>query len=141
MPWGAATTLSRRNITGFYIATTPITGESHKIHTLDFCSSRCACAVFTMMISPADGPEHSHHEMASMPHPVIPALDETVDDGEPERKRVKGGFKVRPLPPYEDDHKTNDEIHGRVEFCPVVKSIMDTPQVQRLRFLKQLGES
>jgi hypothetical protein len=50
---------------------------------------------FSMMISPADGPKHSHHEVASMPHPVIPALDEDVDDGEPEQKRAKGGFKVR----------------------------------------------
>lgn len=97
------------------------------------------CAVFTMMISPAGGRKHSHHEVASMPHPVIPSLGEDVGDDEPERKRGKGSFLVRSLPPYHDVHKTNDEIHGRVEFCPVVKAIMDTPQVQRLRFLKQLG--
>lgn len=34
---------------------------------------------------------------------------------------------------------TNDEIHKRIKMCPVFKAIMDTPQVQRLRGLKQLA--
>ena len=60
------------------------------------------------------------------------------DDDEPEPKRVKGGFRLRSLCPH-DHGRTNDEIHKTVELCPVVKAIMGTPQVQRLRYLKQLG--
>lgn len=37
--------------------------------------------------------------------------------------------------------RTNDEIHLTIEFCSVIKAIIDTPHVQRLRQLKQLGTS
>ncbi|XP_074644284.1 deoxynucleoside triphosphate triphosphohydrolase SAMHD1-like isoform X2 [Tubulanus polymorphus] len=33
----------------------------------------------------------------------------------------------------------NDPIHGHIEFHPLLIKIMDTPQFQRLRYLKQLG--
>ena len=38
-----------------------------------------------------------------------------------------------------DDLKTNDEIHDRIYYCPVFKALMDTPQMQRLKALKQLA--
>ena len=33
----------------------------------------------------------------------------------------------------------NDPIHGHIELHPLCVKIIDTPQFQRLRFLKQLG--
>ncbi|XP_055078778.1 uncharacterized protein LOC117373020 [Periophthalmus magnuspinnatus] len=33
----------------------------------------------------------------------------------------------------------NDPIHGQMEFHPILVKIIDTPQFQRLRFIKQLG--
>ncbi|NXQ63629.1 SAMH1 triphosphohydrolase, partial [Anthoscopus minutus] len=33
----------------------------------------------------------------------------------------------------------NDPIHGHIEFHPLLVSIIDTPQFQRLRYIKQLG--
>ena len=34
----------------------------------------------------------------------------------------------------------NDPVHGHVEFHPFLVKIIDTPQFQRLRYLKQLGQ-
>ena len=34
-----------------------------------------------------------------------------------------------------------DVIHGYMEFTPLLIAFMDTPQLQRLRYIKQLGES
>ncbi|XP_030831748.1 deoxynucleoside triphosphate triphosphohydrolase SAMHD1 [Strongylocentrotus purpuratus] len=33
----------------------------------------------------------------------------------------------------------NDSVHGHIEFHPLLVMIIDTPQFQRLRFIKQLG--
>ncbi|XP_060576976.1 deoxynucleoside triphosphate triphosphohydrolase SAMHD1-like [Ruditapes philippinarum] len=33
----------------------------------------------------------------------------------------------------------NDPIHGNIELHPLLVKIVDTPQFQRLRFIKQLG--
>lgn len=33
----------------------------------------------------------------------------------------------------------NDPIHGHIEFHPLLLHIIDTPQFQRLRHIKQLG--
>jgi len=35
----------------------------------------------------------------------------------------------------------NDPIHGHIELHPLCVRIIDTPQFQRLRYLKQLGAS
>ena len=35
----------------------------------------------------------------------------------------------------------NDPIHGHIEMHPLCVRIIDTPQIQRLRYLKQLGAS
>jgi len=35
----------------------------------------------------------------------------------------------------------NDPIHGHIEMHPLCIRIIDTPQFQRLRYLKQLGAS
>ena len=49
------------------------------------------------------------------------------------------GVRRRKLEP--EDSRTNDEIHGTIRFCPVMKAVIDTPPFQRLRYLKQLGNS
>lgn len=33
----------------------------------------------------------------------------------------------------------NDPIHGHIELHPLLVRIIDTPQFQRLRYIKQLG--
>ena len=35
----------------------------------------------------------------------------------------------------------NDPIHGHIELHPLMVKIIDTPQFQRLRYIKQLGGS
>ena len=35
----------------------------------------------------------------------------------------------------------NDPIHGSIELDPLLVKIIDTPQFQRLRKIKQLGEA
>ncbi|XP_044520270.1 deoxynucleoside triphosphate triphosphohydrolase SAMHD1 isoform X2 [Gracilinanus agilis] len=43
---------------------------------------------------------------------------------------------------YEDTMKVfNDPIHGHIELHPLLIKIIDTPQFQRLRYIKQLGGS
>jgi HD superfamily phosphohydrolase len=49
-------------------------------------------------------------------------------------------FVLRKLPGWERHMHTNDEIYSSVNFTdPVMKAILDTPPMQRLRGLKQLG--
>ena len=40
---------------------------------------------------------------------------------------------------YYDPKRVLDEVHGYIEISPKIKEIIDTPHVQRLRGLKQLG--
>nr|5AO3_A Chain A, DEOXYNUCLEOSIDE TRIPHOSPHATE TRIPHOSPHOHYDROLASE SAMHD1 [Homo sapiens]5AO3_B Chain B, DEOXYNUCLEOSIDE TRIPHOSPHATE TRIPHOSPHOHYDROLASE SAMHD1 [Homo sapiens]5AO3_C Chain C, DEOXYNUCLEOSIDE TRIPHOSPHATE TRIPHOSPHOHYDROLASE SAMHD1 [Homo sapiens]5AO3_D Chain D, DEOXYNUCLEOSIDE TRIPHOSPHATE TRIPHOSPHOHYDROLASE SAMHD1 [Homo sapiens]5AO4_A Chain A, DEOXYNUCLEOSIDE TRIPHOSPHATE TRIPHOSPHOHYDROLASE SAMHD1 [Homo sapiens]5AO4_B Chain B, DEOXYNUCLEOSIDE TRIPHOSPHATE TRIPHOSPHOHYDROLASE SAMHD1 len=43
-------------------------------------------------------------------------------------------------PGYQDPMKViNDPIHGHIELHPLLVRIIDTPQFQRLRYIKQLG--
>ncbi len=35
----------------------------------------------------------------------------------------------------------NDPVHGHIELDPLCKSIIDTPQFQRLRHLAQMGSA
>ena len=37
--------------------------------------------------------------------------------------------------------RTNDDVHSSIHLCPLMIAILDTPQMQRLRGLKQLGVS
>jgi HD superfamily phosphohydrolase len=49
-------------------------------------------------------------------------------------------FTLRPLKKPRGLH-TNDTIHKSIRLCPLAVEILDTPQLQRLRKLKQLGTS
>jgi HD superfamily phosphohydrolase len=35
----------------------------------------------------------------------------------------------------------NDNVHGHIDLHPYIVKIIDTPQFQRLRYLRQLGKS
>ena len=49
-------------------------------------------------------------------------------------------YQVRSLTAlYRDSRRTNDEIHSSISFGPVMTCLIDTPPMQRLRGLKQLG--
>lgn len=61
------------------------------------------------------------------------------DDG-PSVKAARGGHRLRQLT-AEETRRTNDEIHSTIELCPVTVALMDTPQFQRLRGIRQLGTS
>jgi HD superfamily phosphohydrolase len=47
-------------------------------------------------------------------------------------------FTLRSLSIF-DRRRTNDEIHSTIDLDPVTNILLDTPQLQRLRGLKQLG--
>uniref|UniRef100_A0A4W2FKI5 Deoxynucleoside triphosphate triphosphohydrolase SAMHD1 n=1 Tax=Bos indicus x Bos taurus TaxID=30522 RepID=A0A4W2FKI5_BOBOX len=50
------------------------------------------------------------------------------------------GKKMKLLNCIQDTMKViNDPIHGHIEFHPLLMRIIDTPQFQRLRYIKQLG--
>jgi HD superfamily phosphohydrolase len=53
------------------------------------------------------------------------------------RPRQRHGFEVWPVK-YEQ-RKCNDEVHGEVTIPPAVQIVLDSPAVQRLANLKQLG--
>ena len=53
------------------------------------------------------------------------------------RTEHKGNYNLRFLPM--GGKRTNDDVHGSIEICPVFEAVLNTPQVQRLRKLKQLG--
>jgi hypothetical protein len=49
-------------------------------------------------------------------------------------------YQVRSLTSsYRDNRRTNDDIHSSISLGPVVTCLLDTPPMQRLRGLKQLG--
>jgi deoxynucleoside triphosphate triphosphohydrolase SAMHD1 len=53
---------------------------------------------------------------------------------------ASSGFALRPIKwDYVDLRRTNDEIHSSIPLNPVVTLFLDTPPMQRLRGLKQLG--
>ncbi|XP_019205772.1 deoxynucleoside triphosphate triphosphohydrolase SAMHD1-like isoform X2 [Oreochromis niloticus] len=56
-------------------------------------------------------------------------LDEKVENNIPKKPRF-----------YIEEHKVfNDPIHGHIKLHPLLVKIIDTPQFQRLRKIKQLG--
>lgn len=53
------------------------------------------------------------------------------------RPRRRGGFEVFAM--KTETRKCNDEVHGEVTIPPAVQVVLDSPAVQRLANLKQLG--
>lgn len=49
-------------------------------------------------------------------------------------------FNLRPIKKF-DLKRTNDDVHSSISICPLFQTILDTPQIQRLAGLKQLGVS
>ena len=70
------------------------------------------------------------------------AYEETSqNDGKNESKKAaRPSFKLRQLC-VDEKRRTNDEVHSSIVLCPVTVAIMDTPQFQRLRGIKQMGTS
>jgi len=77
-----------------------------------------------------------------------PEFDALVEEEKDSKPRAKFLLQRRRDPPfrltklkaeYSDTRRTNDEIHSSIILGPVVKTLVDTPQFQRLRGLKQLG--
>lgn len=69
------------------------------------------------------------------------SFDNDNDDGKQlSFKKTRADFKLRQLKgnPIQN-RRTNDEIHKSIDFCPVMTALIDTPQFQRLRGIKQLG--
>ena len=48
-------------------------------------------------------------------------------------------FELRSLPDAKSFRKVADEIHGSIDIDPLMCELIDTPQFQRLRDIKQLG--
>lgn len=78
--------------------------------------------------------------------PTVASLPFSIggkDSDEPESKKIKAKFVTTALPKVAEyfDDKTNDELYGigSIKFCPVFKALLDTPQMQRLKGLKQLA--
>lgn len=56
-------------------------------------------------------------------------------------KKQRHGFKTQQLKESLGSNFTNDDIHSRIELCPVMTAFIDTRPFQRLRYIKQLGTS
>mmetsp|Transcript_10890 Transcript_10890/g.20358 ORF Transcript_10890/g.20358 Transcript_10890/m.20358 type:complete len:688 (+) Transcript_10890:118-2181(+) len=50
-------------------------------------------------------------------------------------------FNLRGLKPNFGALRTNDDVHKSIHLCPLTLAVIDTPHMQRLRGLKQLGVS
>lgn len=50
-------------------------------------------------------------------------------------------LKLRGLKPNFGALRTNDDVHQSINLCPLTLAVIDTPHMQRLRGLKQLGVS
>ena len=89
--------------------------------------------------------------LAAQLPPPPPPQDSSDADGEagqgPQRAQASDGAAgvgdaaaVQPWPPASALARTiHDRIHGHITFEPVLVAIVDTPEFQRLRDLKQLG--
>lgn len=62
----------------------------------------------------------------------------------PKQPQPSSSFRLRSLTANAADSfrlRTNDEIHQSIDLCPVMQAFLDTPQMQRLRHISQLGTS
>lgn len=69
--------------------------------------------------------------------------DDHEEDDEPPRTPNWSDFsRTTSLMPTQEGYKVfNDPVHGHIDFHPFLLKIIDTPQFQRLRYLRQLGQS
>nr|XP_045012444.1 deoxynucleoside triphosphate triphosphohydrolase SAMHD1 isoform X2 [Jaculus jaculus] len=75
---------------------------------------------------------------------LLPFLDESLLENLGvsslgERKKLISYIQRLSQSPAELMKVINDPIHGHIEFHPLLIRIIDTPQFQRLRYIKQLG--
>lgn len=78
---------------------------------------------------------------------MMMTLSDTPEHRSVKRSRLNGNsngeqhFKLRGLRTSFGTSRTNDDVHTSIPLCPLMTCIMDTPHLQRLRGLKQLGIS
>ncbi|XP_042550225.1 deoxynucleoside triphosphate triphosphohydrolase SAMHD1 isoform X1 [Dipodomys spectabilis] len=75
---------------------------------------------------------------------ILPFLDESLFENLgvsslEERKKLLHYIQQLSQTHMETVKVINDPIHGHIEFHPLLIRIIDTPQFQRLRYIKQLG--
>ncbi|XP_048205098.1 deoxynucleoside triphosphate triphosphohydrolase SAMHD1 isoform X3 [Perognathus longimembris pacificus] len=75
---------------------------------------------------------------------ILPFLDESLFENLgvsslEERKKLLHYVQQLSQTHMETVKVINDPIHGHIEFHPLLIRIIDTPQFQRLRYIKQLG--
>ncbi|XP_006144165.1 deoxynucleoside triphosphate triphosphohydrolase SAMHD1 [Tupaia chinensis] len=75
---------------------------------------------------------------------LLPFLDESLLENLGvsslgERKKLLNYTQQLTQIPIDTIKVINDPIHGHIEFHPLLIRIIDTPQFQRLRYVKQLG--
>nr|KAF6423692.1 SAM and HD domain containing deoxynucleoside triphosphate triphosphohydrolase 1 [Rousettus aegyptiacus] len=76
----------------------------------------------------------------------LPFLDESLLENLgisslSERKRLLNSIQQLSQTSVAIGKVINDPIHGHIEFHPLLIRIIDTPQFQRLRYIKQLGSA
>jgi len=69
------------------------------------------------------------------------ALFQDQDKFETLSNQCPSPFILRGLKSSFGRNRTNDDVHSSISICSVTREVLDTPHMQRLRGLKQLGTS
>jgi hypothetical protein len=91
---------------------------------------------------PLQEASHHHHQLpnSSLSSTIATVTQPAQQQQQHSQQRLPHTYKVRSLTAlYRDNRRTNDEIHSSIVLGPVLTCILDTPPMQRLRGLKQLG--